>query len=391
MRDTEVPESNRLTGLHAMLHRLLQNPNDSRICHELQTDLLDAILEAEAEVRLTKAKLSNANPGPDLTPLPIAYNDAMLAFRAAELQLGLLRSIGDGMAFIYLDPSDIKHLASKQHAGFMSGKSGLSLEVDTLKYLLEHGHIAILNDLTLCLRHADITVIQPPGFQLIEVKSGRRVHRRVERQLRAAARVTRFTHGDSSRSPYDDPRPVFIAGSSAGFTEWARCSWHAEASILLREAEKSGFAFKEVERGLWYVFAQDPVRDFVTVLSACHEKPIMLCPNPNPSEAVGFCPLSLLFDDARLWLLRAHSAFFFAALIEPSALQELFRPFELRVIVAHESTKALHLYSTNARCQGEPAEIALRFFSRLGYEFMKLSWFATRLGAITRAMFDRTT
>jgi hypothetical protein len=86
--------------------------------------------------------------------------------------MGLLKAIGDGVAFLYLSKWDLKTMVFKEKPGFISGKEGLSLERRVLREAFARGGFAILNDLTTCLRYGDLTVPGAEGFMIIELKSG---------------------------------------------------------------------------------------------------------------------------------------------------------------------------------------------------------------------------
>jgi hypothetical protein len=69
----------------------------------------------------------------------------------------ILRQIGDALAFSYLDKWDIRPLAAKQPPGFLSGKKGFRKELFFVRRIFKAGRIALLNDITNCLRYGDIT------------------------------------------------------------------------------------------------------------------------------------------------------------------------------------------------------------------------------------------
>ena len=93
------------------------------------------------------------------------------------------RLVGDAIAYIYLDRYDIKPLAFKEGPGFLTGKSGLRWS--WLASLgAPKGHIAILNDLTNCLRYADLTVPAARGQPaFFEMKSRKTRYPRDDRQF----------------------------------------------------------------------------------------------------------------------------------------------------------------------------------------------------------------
>jgi hypothetical protein len=75
--------------------------------------------------------------------------------------ISILRSVGDAVAFIYGDRWDLKQLALKQGAGFVTGKRGTRFERKILRRAFALGATVVMNDLTHTLRHRDITVFRP--------------------------------------------------------------------------------------------------------------------------------------------------------------------------------------------------------------------------------------
>ena len=75
--------------------------------------------------------------------------------------ISILRSVGDAVAFIYGDRWDLKQLALKQGAGFVTGKRGTRFERKILRRAFALGATVVMNDLTHTLRQGDITVFRP--------------------------------------------------------------------------------------------------------------------------------------------------------------------------------------------------------------------------------------
>lgn len=119
--------------------------------------------------------------------------------------LVIFRYIGDAIAFTYIDKWDIKPMAFKESAGYLSGKKGARLERKILRESFSMGVIAILNDLTNCIRYGDITVPRDGKVRiLIEAKSGRkgRIDDRYERQREQAKNIINYLDTDQTQSLY---------------------------------------------------------------------------------------------------------------------------------------------------------------------------------------------
>ena len=118
--------------------------------------------------------------------------------------LTTIRWIGDALVFSLIDSWDIKPMAiHKEKAGFISRKKGARRERKILRELFNHGYIAILTDLTNCLRYGDIVVFSKQGqYQLIEVKSSDTRSRRVSRQINSIGKIIDYLRTDYADELY---------------------------------------------------------------------------------------------------------------------------------------------------------------------------------------------
>lgn len=118
-------------------------------------------------------------------------------------QIYIWKSIGDGLAFAYIDSMNIKHtffdtesMSPKQTAGMISGKDGLKHELGWLLSALEHGVPAVLCDLTNVIRYGDICLLGASDPVPLEVKSQRRLNQRGLRQKAKLDKLQGFLEND---------------------------------------------------------------------------------------------------------------------------------------------------------------------------------------------------
>ena len=126
----------------------------------------------------------------------------------------------------------------------MSGKDGFSMEHQILRYVYRSNSVAILCDLTRCLRYGDIVVIsddKPPI--IIEVKSSDHQSKRIERQQSQATQLA-----DYLRTNKTTIRDFKVTRRESTIRYIDHCS---ELNKLLQEANTHGFGFSEVEQGFW--------------------------------------------------------------------------------------------------------------------------------------------
>ncbi len=167
----------------------------------------------------------------------------------------LLLMIGDGLAWLYIDNSSLKMYASREDAGFLTGKAGLRFELRTLKLVKLQCELAILADLTSVLCYGDIIAIDLDGKKgqtIIEVKASTRGRWRDELQLRAYSELMRAASVQEVTLP--DGRSI-----SSYLVQSAEEDFHVGiVQSLVQTATEHGFARNFAERGQSYIAFEDP-------------------------------------------------------------------------------------------------------------------------------------
>lgn len=242
-----------------MVQELQAAPIEKRLLAlEIQEELLKRIGYAEALIRQArkankeiKAALSRpGNSRENSRAFRARYDVGEARINQQKTLISVLRSVGDAIPFVYGDRWDLKHLAMKEDAGFITGKRGTRLERTSLRRAFALGGAAVMNDLTHTLRHGDICVFRrlegDSPFLLLELKTGRGgAKSRAERQKLA---MTEIVHHLSQ-----DTREV------DGYL-WQRISpaevpeYHCNtATKLMTDLPRTGRIIQEVEPGLHYV------------------------------------------------------------------------------------------------------------------------------------------
>jgi hypothetical protein len=160
-----------LRQLIADVRRLKRTPKDARLCLAVQERLIARIRRLErryrAKTRVLRVLRTSLNTGglSKATRQEGKLAIGQLSELLEDLRdlMFVYRMVGDAIAHIYLDRYDIKPLAIKESPGFLTKKKGLRLELYLLRAALRRGHIAVLNDLTNCLRYADVTLPKENG------------------------------------------------------------------------------------------------------------------------------------------------------------------------------------------------------------------------------------
>lgn len=186
---------NTISSLLLKVQRIRVEPLKSQdLCLEVQETLIRKISYFEKRIRFLKAQIKSSKQllrtkiSPPLTKpqaaaLKLHIEDGYYLIDQYQRLQFLFRTIGDALAFIYLDTWDIKPMAFKESPGAISGKKGARLERKILRAIVRSGYVAILNDLTNCLRFGDITVVRDGFPQILEVKSSKAKDARSNRQI----------------------------------------------------------------------------------------------------------------------------------------------------------------------------------------------------------------
>jgi len=298
--------------------------------------------------------------------------------RVKEYQLLLItfRTIVDGLAFIYFDKWDIKPLSMKERSGFISGKAGLDFELRILRLAFSSKHIAILNDLTNCLRYGDIAILANGRKLFVEAKSGRSGNARVQRQKSELENIAEYlTSGKSDKLRA-------IEGIEGEFTRIAIHSPEVDHrgrlnSIISRargSADKC--CMEEIEPGLYYGATYVADRK---VLSTLIDKPqgsvIISSINELKYSGQGYYPFSLSIYDPEDWYDFYSGSLMLIVAVETRVIEDKLSRYGISVRITGEWNRfPIELTDIEAGTGSYKSLVGGHFFGRLFYEFLSLDW-----------------
>lgn len=144
-----------LINLFDKLQLLRRNPTDVDLCRDIQELLLKKLSYVEKKVRRLKVQVKDYKKGlsggqsrrltkGEAAEIKAAIKECHRKIDEYQYLLRVLKSIGDGLAFIYINKWDIKPMSFKESPGAVSGKSGGKLERDIVRSILNSGVIARL-------------------------------------------------------------------------------------------------------------------------------------------------------------------------------------------------------------------------------------------------------
>jgi hypothetical protein len=169
--------------------RLVQTLQRAKSYHdlwELQLELigymrglqaaLDALRDELDGLKKQLAALTGTQPKPldAIRELQFRIADYKRRIEVQDALRWLMLTIGDGLAWKCLDydRAMITILGRGQRVAWLSGNEGWAAELEHLRAEYEAGNLALLNDMTTCIRHGDITARRAQGINVYEVKAG---------------------------------------------------------------------------------------------------------------------------------------------------------------------------------------------------------------------------
>ena len=294
-----------LLQLFARIQLIRERPQESHAaCLSVQEELITRITYIERRIRRLrrkcaeyKGKLRVADPTMRLTKDQAASVKAEQSACEGSIKdyqklLILFREIGDSLVFIYIDKYNIKPMAFKEQAGFLSGKKGTRLERKAWRVASLHS-VAILNDVTNCLRHGDIT-IPFQGFPLIfEMKSGKGRSPREERQKENLMKLGNYLTTDRVKDWYHPGQGEMVRLS----LQSAEIDHRKELNELIDAAISRGYAASKVEEGLYYLVIATPgteSRALEELIPKFSEPPHVVFVNDLKQCNVAYTPFPLM-------------------------------------------------------------------------------------------------
>ncbi len=379
-----------LLDLFEKVQILRENPFENRkLCLSIQETLIKKITYIEKKIRTlkenTKAykkelRTKRSQSSGKEKSIKIKHHIKINQSHIKQYQAILLifRDIGDALAFIYIDKWDIKPMSFKQPSGFISGKKGSRLERKCLRGTFEIGGVALLNDLTHCLRYGDITVPKEGFFLIFEMKSGRWENIREKRQVNDLKNIYEYLFSDNTDKLYGLQREMVrrpIHSDEVYHTK--------EINSLINDSISKGVVFDEVEKGLIYFVATKYDKDILDKgISLSRKKPILEHLNKmNFLEMGGYYPFTLSirnpealynFYDDKLQILIA---------VDPSIIAAFFDQEGYNIRFLEKDCHNVMTISPKRLSPTKPKELFVgrHFFGRIFYEFLSLKWVLNEL------------
>jgi hypothetical protein len=391
----------RLIALFKKIHDLRSDPVGRRnLALTIQVELLRQVGRAERNIRRLRAKnkvqaAALARRGLDkvqseqIKQIRLANPERVKSYQAL---LEIYRSIGDAIAFIYIDRLDVKPLALRQGAGLISRKRGTRLELAVLRRVFALGGVAILNDITNSLNYGDVTLCLPSGaFHIVEVKSGRGGSRsRAARQENAIREIMEYLVTDSRQLP-DGLRqqrravnevPVFLVDA---------------INRMLSAVPSGGFLREEVEPGLHYAVidgqCEAPIGIILDGLTRTASPPLIQFSNEFKHDSIAYYPFLLSIRHPELAFRFYAGDLLIIVAVDMDFVAREMAMHDLRFQIADDRGVAWQtewIDGTVPTPQPNRIGIGAHLVGRLGAEFLSLNWLLNHIVHQRRSLTNGT-
>jgi hypothetical protein len=371
------------------VHQLADERDNIALCAKIQTALLRRIVHVEGRIRIQRLQSKSLRHALATKTQPhrtrsaaseLKRSVARIDARVAEYQqlLRVLRSVGDAIAFVYIDKWDIKPLAFREAPGFLSGKLGLKQEIRLARWAWRRGIPLVVNDLTTCLRYGDVTVPRGDGkFILVELKATRKGSRG-HKQERAMSKIQSYLATDEATDLYGQVGPFRRYESATD-----ERNHRAALNTLIGNAHEAGVAYSEVEHGLFYVCSEhstDLTQVVLDIRGRCRETPIVGVVNEAKWDEGGYFPYTLSISDPDAAIRFWEGFLVISIVIDPATIHDGFALRGYRAELDLDSHRPLSLYSPRSPNPGGLVlNVGTHYFNRVFTEFLSLDWMISEI------------
>lgn len=283
----------------SLLKELEKDPMGNKAtCLAIQERLIVNLTNIEARIQKTKKEVSAIKQRLGDRNLKNTKEEAKqlkarsksLLQRVDEYQYLriLFKSIGDGIAFLYINRFDLKTQNFKQSTGFISNKKGNRLERQCFRQAFKAGGIAIMNDLTNVLKYFDLMIIAGiDAWYPIEVKSGSSKNKV---QADKGSTLMKYLIADVPADIYERGGPMIRQSLTSSIQDHV-----GQVNALIGDARQKGFALRQLEEGLTILATfRDNVDDFDGLMKSLKlVDPILFCQNNYAVTQFGYYPYCL--------------------------------------------------------------------------------------------------
>jgi hypothetical protein len=378
-----------LISLFRDLNQLSTDSKDVSLCFSIQERLLTHIRRTEYRIKIIKKQNNTLKYTIRHARLPreettkhkeqIALNDSKK--QSYDQLLNIFRDIGDGIAFIYLNKWDIKPLCmSKEHAGFISGKKGIRLELKLFRHCKSQNIACIFNDITNSIRYGDITVLKYGKPQFYEVKSGRSSinNDRTQRQVERAKKILKYLIHDQGEGVYPSQGNITLHRRELAIKE--KHHRRRLKTLLVKALGDHKNATIKIENGLYYnvsVFVGSADKDFNKLPKGA--KWCVFFVNMEKRIKQAYYPFTLSVKNPEALFAFYDGECLITVFVDLNVIEE--QLLERGITVEFYEDGQYFLRMDNPKTLMRDITVSHHFMGRLGAEFLSLKWMIEELCA----------
>lgn len=366
-----------IIGLFKLLNEIKGTPDDIIKSLNIQLTLIKKITYIEKRIAKEKGNIDKIRLDINSTEnklLKIKLSKAINYKRSLIFEykriIHIYKSIGDGLAFIYVNKYDIKPLIFKQESGFISGKKGLRKEVEILKSIFDEGRIALLNDITNCLKYGDITV-PVDGFPvIIEVKNKKIYSKRNNRQQEGIKKVMEYLITDETENLYND-----VGRMKRENLMVEEKNYINKLNTIIEKAFIMGAYTEKIEEGLYCsVVYDEDCDDFLNILKEEIKLPYVFFINAIKYETTGYYPLTLSINSPNNLFDFYAGNMLITIAVDLDYINKTLNRYGLS-LTQQDNESYPFLVTWIGESEENYLSFSMHFWGRIAYEFLCLEWF----------------
>lgn len=287
--------------------------------------------------------------------------------------INIYKSIGDGIAFTFLNKYDVKPQNFKESAGFISDKIGFKNEIKALRYSYSKGLIAILNDITSVLKYSDLTIVSKNKAPLaIEMKTSDNINPRIERQREKANSIYSYLTNDTTENLYgNEGETIRLALRSP------EINYVNNINNLIEQAEKEGTSSELIEEGLLYIVSYKvftPEKYTKIFAESNITDPLYCILLAGNIIGQAYFPLSLSISNPQHYLDFINEKIAIMVVCDFSFIKKIANKNNFTVELCDDSDWMFEFKSAETDVSLSHFKMSYHLFLRLSNEFVSLKW-----------------
>lgn len=357
---------------------------ERRKLYDFQINILDEIVALENLVRENEAKIKEqkgrkANNRQEIIEISNSIN--LMKDNIFHLKGDIIRvkEIMDALAYTLFSKFDLKNLGFGENTGYISGKKGLEKELEVLEELLTNGKIAILNDLTNCIKCGDITEKSDDRINLIEVKTSNGKNYRIIRQENKRKEIMNYLHNDNIDNFYGKHFKRLYVEKQENYL--------VDLNDMIDCAITENIVIEKMEDGLYYsVMFRPEKKDMEKLQDIKREVKKPICFNLNVfknSKNLTNNPFLNFFDDVIDYWNFVIGDLIILVIVDLAVLEERFKNEEMEVKLINEGIWKLAVEFNNNGSVDE-IKVSEHYFNRIARDFLSLEYYINTIITVVK-------